>query len=430
MMTKKRSSRRDFIKKSALIAGMPMIIPASILGQNGKTAPSNRIVVGGIGLGPRGRQVLNAFFKQSDFQFVAIADPQKDRREVIKRMTDRKYGNTDCQTYGDMGDILSRDDIDAVIIATGDRWHSTATIYAARAGKDIYCEKPCAMNIMEAQQLDDEVLKHKRIFQAGTQRRNVPNFALAVELARSGQLGKLSAVHAGILKLTPYKDYLPAQPEPDPSICDWDKWLGPAPKMPYNQAYTRGKWRNQKDLYAAWRLPEWGAHTIDICQWAADADGTCPVEYESMGDGHIEAKYSNGTKLVMRLAGFKGEGDWQDGLGSCPVRFEGDNGWVEAGDFKKIVASDPKLIEGKISNQLAGTDPVDHTRDFLDCVKSRKAPKCNSTAARYAHLACFAAAASWKLDRKITFDPKSETFVNDDEATKLYEYTRRAPYTI
>lgn len=424
------TTRRRFIRQSALIAGMPMIIPASVLGQGGKTAPSNRIVVGGIGLGPRGREVLNAFFNHSDCQFVAIADPQRERRDVIKRMTDRHYGTQDCQTYGDMGDVLSRDDIDAVIIATGDRWHSTATIYAARAGKDVYCEKPCAMNIMEIQQLDDEIRQHKRVFQAGTQRRNVPNFALAVDLARTGKLGKITSVHAGILKLTPYNDYLPAQPEPDPSEIDWDKWLGPAPKMPYNQAYTRGKWRNQKGLYAAWRLPEWGSHTIDICQWAADADNTCPVEYESRGDSHIEARYANGTKLIMRLSGFKGEGEWQQGLGSCPIRLEGDNGWVEAGDFKKIVASDPGLIEGKLNQQLPGTAPVNHARDFLDCVKTRKDPACNSTAARYAHLACFAAAASWKLGRKITFDPKSESFVNDEEANKLYAYTRRAPYTI
>ncbi|MEO0452526.1 MAG: Gfo/Idh/MocA family oxidoreductase [Verrucomicrobiota bacterium] len=427
----KTTTRRSFIKTSALFAGMPMIIPASVLGQNGKVAPSNRITVGGIGLGGRGRKVLDAFFKHSDFQFLAIADPQKERREIVQRTVTRKHGQTQCDAYADMGDVLSRDDIDAVIIATGDRWHTTASIYAARAGKDIYCEKPCSMNIQESRELDEEIKKHKRVFQAGTQRRSVPNFALAAELAQTGKLGKLKAVHAGILNLQEYKEPLPGEPLPDPAVIDWDKWVGPAPMVPYNRDYCRGKWRNHEGFYAAYRLPEWGSHTVDLCQWAADADGTSPVEYEADGST-IEATYENGVKLVMRLAGFKGEGDWIEGLGSCPVRFEGDNGWVEAGDFQKIEASDPGLITGKTYNQLRGTDPVDHARNFLDCVKSRKQPICNSTVARYGHMTCFAAAASWKLGKKVTFDPVKESFPNNDEATDIgvFSYTRRKGYTI
>ncbi|MBT6768645.1 MAG: Gfo/Idh/MocA family oxidoreductase, partial [Opitutales bacterium] len=143
MITK--TNRRNFIKTTATAAaaiGMPTLIPASALGKNGAVAPSNRIIVGGIGLGPRGRKVLAGFFAHKDCQFVAIADVQKERREIIKRLADREYGNTDCVTYDDMSGVLGRDDIDSVIIATGDRWHTTASITAARAGKDIYCEKP------------------------------------------------------------------------------------------------------------------------------------------------------------------------------------------------------------------------------------------------------------------------------------------------
>ena len=132
----------------------------------------------------------------------------------------------------------------------------------------------------------------------------------------------------------------------------------------------------------------------------------------------------------MRLSGFKNEGNWSKGLGSCPVRFEGEDGWVEAGDFEAMAVSDPKLIEGKKYTGLAGTDPLQHVRNFLDCVKTREQPVCNSTVARYGHLACFAAAISWKLGRKVKFDPVKEAFIDDDEANAMRTYERRAPYTI
>lgn len=426
---KPKETRRNFLKSAAAI-GMPTIIPASALGKNGNVAPSNRIILGGIGLGRRGSKVLEGFFQQDDCQFVAIADPQKDRREAIKTQTDQQYGNSDCVLYDDMSGILEREDIDAVIITTGDRWHATASIYAARTGKDIYCEKPCAMNIQECQELDDEIKKHKRVFQAGTQRRSVPNFKLASDLALTGKLGQMKEVHAGILQLQDYLAPLPEQPEPDPAVIDWDKWLGPAPKIPFNIDYCKGRWRNHEGLYSAWRLPEWGSHTIDLCQWAADADGTTPIEYEAESDELLHAKYANGIKLVMRLSSGKGVGEWIKGLGTCPVRFVGEEGWVEAGDHLGIESSHPELLKDMPENQIRGTDPVLHVRNFLDCVKTREQPVCNSTAVRYGHMACFAAAISWKLGRKVTFNPETESFVNDDEANRLRSYQRRAPYTI
>ena len=431
MKPQTKNNRRQFLQAAAAATlGMPTIIPASALGRDGHVAPSNRIVLGGIGLGRRGQKVLEGFFQQPDCQFIAIADPQKERRDMVKAKTDEHYGNTDCVVYDDMSGVLDRDDIDAVLITTGDRWHTTASIYAARAGKDIYCEKPCAMNIQECQELDDHIRKHKRIFQAGTQRRSVPNFQLAAGLAQQGKLGRLREVHAGILQLQDYLEPLPEQPEPDPAIINWDKWLGPAPHVPFNKAYCQGRWRNHQGLYSAWRLPEWGSHTIDLCQWAAGADGTTPIEYEAKSDSLIHARYANGVKLIMRLSSGKGEGDWIKGLGTCPVRFVGDQGWVEAGDHLGIETSVPKLLADLGENQIRGTDPVLHVRNFLDCVKTREQPVCNSTVVRYGHMACFAAAISWKLGRKVTFDPQTESFVNDNEANQLRTYDRRAPYTI
>ena len=145
----------------------------------------------------------------------------------------------------------------------------------------------------------------------------------------------------------------------------------------------------------------------------------------------MNAKYANGVKLIMRLAGFKGEGDWKPGLGSCPVRFEGDEGWVEAGDYGKIEVSRPSLLEAaKFDPKMQGTDPIKHVRNFLDCVKSREPATCNSTVARYGHVAGHAAAIGWRLGRKVNFDPETESFVGDDEANRMRSRARRAPWHI
>ena len=422
------TTRRSFIKQTALLAGMPAIIPASVLGKNGAVAPSNRIVVGGIGLGPRGREDLKSFLSQADVQFVAIADVQKVRREIVRKTVNRQYGNEDCKGYRDMFEVLGRKDIDAVIIATGDRWHTPASILAAKAGKDVYSEKPCAMTIQECRELDEAILKNNRVYQAGTQRRNVDNFQFAVDLALKGKLGKLHTVHAGIIKPEADLPQLPGQPEPDPEEIDWDRWLGPAALRPYNKAYVDGRWRGHEGLAAGYKILEWGSHTVDLCQWAAGADGTAPIEFEPDGST-INARYANGIKLVMRLAGFKNEGDWL-GLGTCPVRFEGDDGWVEVGDHGKIATAKEALLAAGRPAEMSGTDPSKNIRNFLDCVKSRAKPACNSTVARYGHIACHAAAIAWKLGRKVRFNPATESFIDDPEADKMRSTPRRAPYAI
>jgi predicted dehydrogenase len=407
---------------------MPTIIPASVLGRNGNTAPSNRIVLGGIGIGPRGREDLKAFLSQADVQFVAVADVQKSRREIVRKMVDRHYGNEDCKAHRDMREILDRSDIDAVLITTGDRWHALGSIMAAKAGKDVYSEKPCAMTLQECQELDEAILGHSRVYQAGTQRRNVDNFRFASELARSGKLGKLHTVHAGIIAPENDQPPLPGEPEPDAEEIDWDRWLGPAPARPYNKRYVEGQWRGHEGLAAGFKILEWGSHTVDLCQWAADADGTAPIEYEADG-GTINARYASGVKLVMRLAGFNNEGKWL-GLGTCPVRFEGDAGWVEAGDHGKIITSDPALLAAGKPTEMTGTDPSKHIRNFLDCVKSRAKPACNSTVARYGHVACHAAAIAWKLGRKLRFDPSTAAFVGDPAADAMRSHARRAPWNV
>lgn len=413
-------SRRRFLRSAAAAPAAPLIVPGSVLGLNGATPPSDRITLGGIGIGRRGQTVLNDFLEQPDVQFVAVCDVRNERREEIKSLADKKYGNRDCAAYSDMFELLARPDIDAVLIATSDRWHALISIYAAKAGKDIYCEKPCSMTIAESRALADTVRRYGRIFQAGTQRRNISNFVLAVEMARSGKLGKLTTVHANTLDPRTTHDWLPPEPEPPKQLVDWDRWLGPAPWRPYNAAYIAGRWRGFWDLHGGGIL-EWGAHTVDLCQWANNADETTPVEYTPQGN-HILCRYANGVQLVMRDTGWMG-------LGTCSVRFEGDAGWVETGDTGKMEASENLRSEIQLTT-MPGTRALNHVRDFLDCVRSRRQPRSHEEATARAHIACHAAYIAWQLGRTLRWDPAREEFLNDDQANRMRSRAMREPWRI
>jgi predicted dehydrogenase len=421
-------TRRKFLAKSSLALVAPAIIPCSVLGKNGAVAPSERIVLGAIGIGPRGGYVLSCMLHEPDVQFVAVCDVQASRRKSVKVMADAKYGNKDCATYIDMHELLARRDIDAVLVATGDRWHALASIIAAKAGKDVYSEKPCGITIADCQALADTMNRYGRVFQAGTQRRSISNFQFAVHLARSGKLGKIHTLHASIYKLRVLYEWLPAEPEPPREVVDWDRWLGPAPWRPYNKSYVQGGWRGYFDFDSGATLLDWGAHTVDLCQWANDADTTTPVTFEPDGNT-VYARYANGIKLIMREGGFRDEGNWL-GLGTCPVRFEGDEGWVETGDNGDIAVYPESLRSERKLFAIRGTDPAQHTRNFFDCMKSRALTASNADVMRHSHIACHVAAIAWQLGRSVTFDPVREEFVGDDEANHMRSRAMRAPWHI
>ncbi len=417
-------SRRQILKtatRACAALTVPFVVPGAVLGKNGAVAPSERIVLGGIGIGPRGQHVLGDMIANTCVQFVAICDVRAERRDAIRGMADAKYGNKDCAAYRDFRELLDRRDIDAVLIATGDRWHTMASIQAAKAGKDIYCEKPCSMTIAESRALADTIRREGRVYQAGTQRRNVPNFVFAIQLAHGGRLGKLHTVHANTLDPPTSHDWLPAEPEPPRDVVDWDRWLGPCPWRPYNSSYVRGGWRGFFDFHGGGIL-EWGSHTVDLCQWANQADHTAPVEYDPQKAGVI-ARYANGVKLVMRDQGWLG-------LGTCSVRFEGDEGWVEAGDSGRVEVHPESLRSEKPIVAEEGTSPRRHVRDFLNCVKSRALPRANAGAAGQAHIACHAAYIAWQLGRKLTFDPVKEEFAGDEAANRMRSRAMREPWRI
>jgi predicted dehydrogenase len=417
-------SRRRFLKTAAgagALLTLPRFVPGAALGKDRAVAPSNRIVLGAIGLGGRGTGDLACFMSQPDVQFVAICDIRKIRREEIKKMADGRYGNQDCATYRDMHEILARPDIDAMLIATGDRWHTMASITAAKAGKDVYCEKPCSMTMQESRALADTYRRYGRIYQAGTQRRSIGNFIFAAELVASGKLGKLRTVHANTLAPATSHHWLPAEPEPPKDEVDWDRWLGPCPWRPYNSQYVRGGWRGFFDFHGGGIL-EWGAHTVDLCQWAAQKDDTAPVEYVPERSGAI-CTYADGLKLVMRDTGWMG-------LGTCSARYEGDEGWIETGDSGKMAMFPESLRTARTEFRMAGTDPSTHIRNFLDCVKTRKAANGNADVAARSHIVCHAAYISWQLGRPTRFDPVKEEFIGDDEANRMRTRAMREPWRI
>lgn len=419
--------RRNFLK-TAFSAGAavvaPQIIPCTAIGKGGVAPPSERIVLGGIGIGNRGTYDLGCFLEQSDVQFVAVCDVKAVRRNAVKQIADQKYGNQNCQMYRDFRELLDRKDIDAVLIATGPNWHCTMASYAARAGKDIYCEKPCTKNIAQSLALAENMRRAGVVFQAGTQRRNLPHFAFACELARTGKLGKLKTLYAhpaGMQALM--SGWLPAEPEPKKEEVDWNLYLGPAAWRPFNAKLLDGFNFEKGGGLVGGGVLEWGSHCVDLCQWAGNFDGTSPIEYHPPEDGQMVATYANGVKLVLR------ENDWLP-LGSCPVRFEGETGWVEAGDSGKIVLSSPELMAGRTVAEIPNYPATFHVRDFLDCVKTRSVPKANADAACFSHITCHAANIALALNRKLKFDLKKHEFIDDPEANRLRSEALREPWRI
>lgn len=429
-------SRRSFLHQSlaaGTVLGFPLVVPGRVLGLNGAVAPNSKIILGAIGIQNRGVQVLSSMLAEPGVQFVAICDIQKKQREGIKAMADKHYSNQDCGTYRDLRELLARPDIDAVLIATGDRWHSMGSIMAARAGKDVYTEKPVGTCVSEVQAVDDTVRRYGRVFQVGTQRRSISNFQTAVNIAQSGKLGKIHTLHAGIVRPGGGQKWLPEQPLPPVEEVDWDLWLGAAPWRPYNAGYVRGGWRGHDDFDSGFGVNEWGSHTVDLCQWANATDHTMPIEYWTEPE-KIVCRYANGVKLVLDfLKDPFGDRSPQyiTSVGTCPVRYVGDEGWVETGDSGSIEVSNPALKSEILdSRRRAGTDPGSHTANFFQCIRSRALTNANSRTMRNSHITCHAAAIAWKLNRKLTFDPAKELFVNDDEANRFLSRPTREPWKI
>ncbi len=425
-------TRRLFLRRTAALAAAPYIVPASVFGRDGKVPPSERIIMGGIGIGNRGSHDLNWMLPEKDVQFVAICDARKQRRQAVKQIVDRRYGNNDCAMYGDIREFLAkRTDIDGVLIATGDRWHATAAVLAMRAGKDVYSEKPSSMTVAEGRAVVETARRYRRIYQTGTQRLSEGNFTFCNEMLRTGRLGKVHTVRAHIAPWDAAEmrhDWLPAEPMPPKEEVDWDEWLGPCPWRPYNSAYTRGGWRGFYDFHTSC-IGEWGAHTFAQCQVGIGAADTSAIEYKYVpnktGDG-METLFANGIKMVLQLGGWRG---------SCGVKYEGTEGWVAAADgYSQPDVSNPAMLgdfKKLVGDYMARTQrPMSHMRNLLDCIKSRRQTVANPVVMHRAMTTVHAANICMWLKRDLRFDPAKEKFVNDPQADRFLSRAMREPWII
>ena len=427
-------NRRQFLQRAAAVGGavsFPFIIPASALGRGGAVAPSERIIMGGIGIGRRGSHDLRWVLGETDIQFVATCDVWKERRDSVKKMVDEKYGNTDCVVFRDMREFLAqRTDIDALLITTGDRWHALASVMAMRAGKDVYSEKPSSMTIAEGQAVVQTAQRFGRVYQTGTQRLSEPNFTVANELLRLGRLGQVHTVRAHISggNAVMNRAWLPGEPQPPLDELDWDTWLGPCPWRPYNKSYVQGAWRNQYDFHTSC-IGEWGAHTFAQCQVALGLCDTSAVSYEyvnnTSGDGMV-TRFANGVKMVLQ------QGGWH---GSCGARYEGTEGWVACADgYSRPEVSNPAMLADYaklVQDYVARTGRAqNHMRNFLDCVRSRESTVANPVVMHRSMSTVHAANIAMWLQRNMTYDPVKEQFVNDPEANRLRSRAMRETWQI
>lgn len=416
-------TRREVLSGLAFGAtlGISSLASAPAFGRDDRKTPAEKVTIGVIGFGPRCTYVMNAMLGLPDVRCVAIADVQKSRRESGKSargQTVRKHRLRDLRRHAKAPRAKGHRGR-----RCGDRrpMAHPGIDPGGQAGKDVYCEKPCGLSIKNVQDLAAVMKKTGRVFQAGTQRRSMPQFQKAVELARGGKLGKLDTLYASVYMPDLGNTWLPAEPTPAVDVCDWNLWLGPSPWRPYNSAYVAGQWRNQFDFESGARLIDWGAHTVDQCQWANDADKTTPVEFVP-GKTDITCRYANGVKLVLTFlkTPFGDRGPiFNNKVGVCPVKFVGSDGSVEVGD---------EGIEVKHGGAEARFEPTKlerfhdarlHARNFFDCVRSRKPTITNPDVMRQSHLTNFAASFSWILGRKLEFDPKKNEFVGDAEANSL-----------
>ncbi len=431
MRPNKHITRRSFLRAGAGIAvgavGFPYIVPGAALGNAGAVAASERITIGFIGTGDHGINMnLKSFLPQKDAQAVAVCDVDHARMYQARDLVNEKYGNKDCTTYPDFRDILARGDIDAVMISTPDHWHVPISIMAAKAGKDVECEKP-TLTIAEGRQLVETMKRYNRVFQWSTEDRSVYEYHRMCELVRNGRIGKVHTIRVE-LPSGPGEPGDP-KPQPVPEGFDYDMWLGPAPYAPYNKDRIHWNFRWIQD-YSGGMFTDWGAHLLDGAQWGNNSEHTGPVEVEGEGvfcegglydtakEYKIEYKYADGVKLIVTS-------------GTPSLKFEGTEGWIGNRGWRAPLQAEPKSILDSVigPNEIhLYTCKGGEQRNFLDCVKSRKdcyfPPEIGQRCFTIAHIGNI----SMQLGRRLQWNPDKEEFANDEQANRMLSRSMRSPW--
>jgi len=440
-----RLTRRSFLAAGAALAA-PYVVPASVLGA---AAPSNRITLGCIGTGNQGVNDMRGFLQNEDAQVVAVCDVNTGSygyktaeqflgRDPARGIVDSFYGGRSpsgryrgCGAYTDFREVLARPDVDAVVIVVPDHWHAVMATMAARAGKDIYCEKPLSLTVADGRAMVEAVRRSGIILQAGSHERSHRQTRFACELVRNGRIGRLKRIQAVV---GPWNKTGPTgawTPTAVPEGFDYEMWLGPAPWAPYHKDRCLYNFRFILD-YSGGQTTNYGAHSLDIAQWGNDTEHTGPVEVEDAGaefprDGlftaptvvHFKARYANGVELECIT---------RDDNVAC--RFEGTQGWVEIG-YKGFFTDPPSLKTSVIgAGEIQLYESNDHYRNFLDCVKSRREPAAPVEVAHRSATLCHLGNIAMILKRKLRWDPDREEFPGDDEANRMLARGKRAPWHV
>ena len=423
-------SRRQFLGGAATLAAAPLLVPASALGQEKKPAPSERLTLGFIGLGIQNRGHLGHFLGQKDVQVLAVCDVDTTRREDARKRVETRYGKDKksgqykgCDAYNDYGDIINRKDIDALVIATPDHWHTIIALSAVKAKKDVYCEKPLTLTILEAKRLIDAVRKYERVFQVGSQQRSWGEFLKACEYVRNGRIGKVKQVIVDVGGPSKWCD-LPA--EKDEPGLDWERWLGPAPKRPYNSVLSpRGvhghfpNWRLYRE-YSGGMMTDWGAHHFDIAQWGLGMDHSGPVEIVPPADAKaqvgVKYLYANGVEVLHGKSG--------------GIRFIGSDGEIFVTRGRVRSKPDKILLEPLDDKAVRLYKSPGHQRDWLNCVRSRKRPICDVEIGARSVTVCHLGNLAYWHHKTLHWNPKEWHFVNDKEADKWLDRERRGAFQL
>ena len=425
-------TRRKLLAAGAAGFALPSMLPARAVGSPGTAPPSDVIRFGLIGCGKMGHADAIHLFTTGAARLVAISDVDAtisaSTRETFEADQETRYGKGAIAEHRDFRDLIARDDIDAVVVATPDHWHAIPVIEACKAGKDIYCEKPLSLTIREARAMADAVKKHGRVLQTGSQQRSDARFRRACELVRSGAIGKVQRV---IVRVGGPSKAFDLPEEPLPAGIDWEMWLGPAPKLPYNKRLHPNGWRAYRE-FAGGGTTDWGAHHFDIVQWALDADTTGPIEAHPPGADHkaLTLVYASGTLVQHAPPDGLDRVEWP----SPPegdkngITFIGEDGWIEV-DRKHL-----RTFPESLATADLGADAVHleespgHHRNFLECMKTRKLPICHVEIGCRSVTVCHLVNIAYWTGRSIRWDPVAEQIIGDADAATWLDRPRCAPW--
>jgi predicted dehydrogenase len=428
-------TRRQLLKGAAAAALVgPYMIPSSALGAGDRPAPSNRIGAAIVGTGGQGGGHVGGLCGQPDVQVLAVCDVDRGHRERNKKVVEDRYsretGGTyaGCAAYGDFREVMARSDVDAVLIATPEHWHALCAIAAAKAGKDIYCEKPMAGTIAEGRAAADAVRRYGRVFQTGSQERS-GQARVACELVRNGRLGKLHTIRTFL----PVDGYTQGtvKEEPVPDGFDYDFWLGPRPWEPYTSQRCFFNFRWILD-YSDGELTDRGCHVNDIALWGAGPLLVGPVEIEGKGrfrtdplwnvpiEFHIEYTYANGLKIICDTNGPRG------------IKFEGTEGWIFVAIHGGHLTAEPASVLKSVigPNEVHLHASRGHHRDWIDAIKTRGDTVAPAEAGHRTASFCHLGLIALLTGRKVKWDLEKEEFINDSEAQRLVHRPMRSPWRL